>query len=421
MRKTTSWVACPVIIVCLGFAPHAVPQATLSTIHPDAELEGDVDWCSVPYCRLTFVAFDGQTALVPFSEKAFPYDGRIGVNARDASGSWPLTAMVANPDHALEPANSFTPMPLTGPAAVQGDTMLVVGTSKIWRNRDVVYVMKRVAGQWSKQQVLAPQVGPGFTDARIMDVELDDGVALVSVIHERAEPGGSFVSHAQVDVYHRQADGFGWRAIIDPGSWSSLDRDTGYRVAIDGNLALIADPTALSWSGRAFIYERTTRGWLRRKTLEPQAASATGVLFGDTIDIAGNTAVVSAPLQQDDPGQPGAVYVYERSGSVWQQPQILAGTRPAGGSGSIRVNVSVAGDRLVIASDRFMVPDWPLAHLFERRGSAWTVVGRLDSDEWQTSANVSLAGSTVLLGAYIVTHTSPNTNLVYELPPVGTL
>lgn len=421
MHRVTTWMSCSAMIGCLWFAPGAAPQGALPTLNPDAELDSDVVWCNVPHCVGFFLAFDGQTALVPFSESGLSNDDvRIGVNTRDASGNWPLTAMVANPDHALDTPRTFTPMPLNGPAAVQGDTMLVVGTSRIWRHRDVIYVMKRVAGQWMKQQVLAPQFGPEFGDARITDVELDGGTALVSVINEREEPDGSFVSHAQVNVYMRQADGrLSWRAIIDPGSWTRLDPETGYRVAIDGDLALIGDPTALSGTGRAFLYERTSRGWMRRKTLEPIAAATNGIRFGDSVDIDGGTAVVAAPYQQSDSGL-GAVYVYGRSGTVWQQSQVLPGTRP------VSVNsVAVAGDRLVIASDGFMVADAPLAWLFERRASTWTVVGRLggtvEGDVWELSERVSLEGSTVLLGAFRLMVTLPSTNLVYELPPVGTL
>jgi len=86
----------------------------------------------------------------------------------------------------------------------------------------------------------------------------------------------------------------------------------GERVAICGRIAMASIPGDLASGpnefGRVAVFEKTSAGWVRTATLIGTAEA--GGIFGSSLDIEGNQAII---------GGPKAIYLFQRRTSGWVQ------------------------------------------------------------------------------------------------------
>jgi hypothetical protein len=390
-------------------------------LSPQAFLQG-YGGCFGPRCFSYGAALDGDTGLTINTGPS------VSVTQRNSSGQWPLRQVLTNPDFVvpntypkIERALPFPPFGT--PIVLQGDIIFAGGTSKVYNNRDIVYVMKRTSGQWTKHQVLAIPRRAEQPVMTITGLAFDSNMVAVSSMHYREQAGYLESSWPRIDIFVQQPTGlFSRRALIDPIGHSE-QRQVDYRIALDGTLLLIGDPYAFDGAGRAYLYELTSKGWSFRKTFAPPSDASPGN-FGDAVAVNGSTVAISAPDQTVSDNQTGAIYVYNRTGSEWPlwqaviAPEYFADDSDQASDGwQFGRTFALAGDRLVSTVNYY---DWrsPLAYLFERRGSTWAAVATFKSpDGLPYPGGAYLSGSRLLLGAADDAYSQAS--YVFELPEVG--
>lgn len=174
-------------------------------------------------------------------------------------------------------------------------------------------------------------------------------------------------------------------------------------------------------------------------------ASNTGAsdIFGHAVAVSGNTVVVGAPLEDsgttginsipDENGMnAGAAYVFVNNGGTWTQQAYLKGGNTGAGD-RFGISVSISGDTIVIGaagedsstSGVNSTPDESASdagavYVFTRAAGVWSQQAYLKASQPgandQFGGSVSVAGSTVLVGAYGENSSSsgvnstPNTN-----------
>lgn len=106
----------------------------------------------------------------------------------------------------------------------------------------------------------------------------------------------------------------------------------GTSVALDADTILVGAPMNAATSvgayanGAVYAYVRDAGGWTEQAKLT--TAGANGDLFGYSVGLAGDRAVIGAPYATNAQGQ---AYVFVRSGSTWSQQAVL--TTAAGAAG----------------------------------------------------------------------------------------
>ncbi|MBS1788049.1 MAG: putative Ig domain-containing protein [Acidobacteria bacterium] len=196
------------------------------------------------------------------------------------------------------------------------------------------------------------------------------------------------------------------RLLADDGQAYDL---FGYTVALDGNTALVGAPydeVTHTDQGSVYVFVRTDTGWTLQQKLFAQDGEP-GDKFGSAVAISGNTALIGAP--EDDEGtnlEFGSAYVFVRSGTVWTQQQKLS---PNGGLAGALFGSAVALDgntALVGAYLQTITPSFftsGAAYVFVRNGTTWTQQQRLLSNDFQDGDffgfGVALDGDTALVGA----------------------
>ncbi|MDY7091511.1 MAG: IPTL-CTERM sorting domain-containing protein [Acidobacteriota bacterium] len=250
-----------------------------------------------------------------------------------------------------------------------------------------VYAFRRDQGQWSQEaKLVPPSLGPRD--------ELGRAVAIDGSLVAAGAPGDDDRGSSAGAVYVYDLDA---GTAAPPAKVLAADGAVGdglgFALALDGSRLLagapFADPRGLQ-SGAAYVFERQAGAWVQVARLVPSDGTA-GALFGGSIALAGNRAVIGARLEDAalDGGSvanAGAVYVFERQGGAWVEvakltaPDLMAGDE-------LGISVALSGtmdEGRILAGARFAASGGAAragaAYLFEGAGAAWEATLRLAAD-----------------------------------------
>ena len=178
----------------------------------------------------------------------------------------------------------------------------------------------------------------------------------------------------------------------------------GYSVSVDGDTAVIGNPLKNDPNipvGAAYVFVRSSGAWSQQAELTPADA---GSQFGYSVSESGDTAVIGA-LQVISNGYLGAAYVFTRSAGVWSQQAELTAA-DGGPSDDFGVSVSVNGDTAVIGADskRFgQNRPQGAAYVFTRSAGVWSQQAELTAADGvpfdSFGQSVSVSGDTAVIGA----------------------
>ena len=183
---------------------------------------------------------------------------------------------------------------------------------------------------------------------------------------------------------------------LDPGGVADGAR-LGASVALDGELALVGAPGddwAGAGSGAAYLFAWNGFAWdlVARLTASDGAA---GQLFGTSVALSGEHAVIGAPGDDELGPGAGAAYAFQLvAGQGWIESLKLT---PTGGAGAqCGQAVDVAADLLVLGC-----PGSESAQLYRSSTDAWALDAVLQGDAGLSGFGRSIAtdGERVLVGA----------------------
>ena len=166
-------------------------------------------------------------------------------------------------------------------------------------------------------------------------------------------------------------------------------------------------------SGAAYVFVRNGTAWSQQAYLKTSNTGA-GDYFGYSVAVSGDTVVVGA-YGAASPTNPGAAYVFARSGTTWnQQAQLRASNRGI----NFGFSVAISGDTVVVGDhwegsiatgvngnqDDTSAPGSGAAYVFVRSGTTWSQQAYLKAsnsggEDWFGHC-VAVSGDTVVVGAY---------------------
>ncbi len=180
----------------------------------------------------------------------------------------------------------------------------------------------------------------------------------------------------------------------------------GNAVALSGDRALIGaglNDDAGSGSGAAYVFAFDGSTWTEEQKLTASDANAED-LFGASVAISGDHALVGATSDDDGGFNSGAAYVFAFDGSIWAEEQKLTASDADAGD-QFGQSVSLSGDRALVGAigDGDAGSFSGAAYVFAFDGSTWAEEQKLtasDADEFaQFGFSVSLSGDRALVGA----------------------
>lgn len=181
----------------------------------------------------------------------------------------------------------------------------------------------------------------------------------------------------------------------------------GVSVSISGDRALVgahlSDDAGVD-SGSAYVFERDEAGmWVQVAKLTASDAASRD-LFGHSVALSGDQALVGAFLSDEAGVDSGSAYVFERDRTgTWVQVAKLIASDAAAGD-EFGASVALSGDRALVGADTAGV-DSGSVYMFERnRMGTWIQVARLTASDAaagdEFGASVALSGDRALIGAF---------------------
>ncbi len=181
----------------------------------------------------------------------------------------------------------------------------------------------------------------------------------------------------------------------------------GTSVGLSGDYALVGVPRDDNEQGvdvgSLQVFLRTESGWVQHQKLSAGDA-AQGDMFGTTLAVSGDYAIVGAP-RHDDAGQnSGAVYIFRRQGTEWAEQAKLTASDANRGD-YFGISVAIDGATALVGAHRTNEPfaDCGTVYVFERRGENWSETARFNAPDPDSFAyfgfSVGLHADTAIIGA----------------------
>ena len=201
-----------------------------------------------------------------------------------------------------------------------------------------------------------------------------------------------------------------YQAKITAGSNAEANAWFGSVVSIDGDYAIVGadheDAGSLTDSGAAYIFVRNSTSWSRQVRLTAAANGEAEAYFGCSVDISGNYAIVGAHHETvSGMSSTGAAYIFMRSGTSWsRQARITAGS-DAAADDRFGAGVSIYGDYVVVGApcNDDTAQNSGSAYVFQRSGTSWNQVAKLTASDAgfydQFAESVSISGDCVVVGS----------------------
>ncbi len=291
-----------------------------------------------------------------------------------------------------------------GSIALFGETVLV-GARRDDDNGDdsgAAYVFTRSESGWIQQAKLTAADGEaGAEFGRSVALSDDTLIIGAALDDEKGEDSGS--------VYVFTRSGTNWSQLEKLTAADGAEGDVfGISVALDGDTALIGadlDDDKGEDSGSVYVYTRSKGAWTEQAKLTADDAGAVDI-FGVRVAISGDTALIAARRDDDDVNgvDAGSAYVFIRSGTSWtQQAKLTASDAEA--SDLFGFTVAVHGDTGIVTAvmDDDKGVNSGAAYVFTRTGSDWSQQAKLTATDGAAADvfgwSVSLSGNTAMIGA----------------------
>jgi hypothetical protein len=234
--------------------------------------------------------------------------------------------------------------------AVSGDDV-IVGAKSLGEELGVppqgsAYVFTRTGGAWTQQEKLTASegvVGNGFG----FRVGLDGDTAVVGAVTDNGGQGSAYVFTRTGGEWTQEKELTGSEGSAEFGFW----------VALAGDTVVVGDPSD-EGKGAAYVFTRSAGDWPEQKKLTASdgtgkaANPADGDYFGRSVAVSGDTVVVGAQFDDvgpDNTNAQGSAYVFKRTGGNWEEKAHLFASDGTEGD-LFGVSVGISGDTAVVGA-----------------------------------------------------------------------
>jgi FG-GAP repeat len=274
------------------------------------------------------LSVSGDTAVIGAGETLVdsqPSTGAVYVFVRNGT-TWDLQQELKAADGEISDGFGCS-------VALNGDTVVIGAPGRAVAKvpaPGVAYIFVRNSGVWTQQQELSASDGAA-SDFFGGSVAVNADTAVVGAwgkeVGTHLEQGAAYVFVRSGGVWTQQQE------ITENGAAGDL---FGRSVAVGANTALIGAPGKSNPhvnQGAAYVFVRKAAVWTKQQELLA-SNGANHDYFGTAVALSGNTALIGAPNNVHPPNAgEGVAYVFVRSADQWAQQHELKAANGANGNG----------------------------------------------------------------------------------------
>jgi hypothetical protein len=253
-------------------------------------------------------------------------------------------------------------------------------------------------------------------------VSIDGNYAVVGAVGE--DSGGSNSGAAYI---YRRTDTNAWADETKIVASDAAAGDLFGTVDIDGDYVIVGakhESTGLDIFGAAYIFRRTGLNTWDSGTKIVASDREDGDLFGTSVSISGNYAIVGANGEDAGGSGAGAAYIFRRTDTnTWDSGTKIVASDAAAGD-NFGVSVSIDGDYAIVgAKDESSAQG--AAYIFRRTGTnAWADQTKITATDGEASdlfgISVSIDGDYVAIGASLDDDNGSQAGAAYVYRRTGT-
>ena len=259
------------------------------------------------------------------------------------------------------------------------------------------YICKRDGTTWNQQAKIVASDG-AVHDLFGNSVSISGDYAIVGAYYDGDNSGSAY-------IFKRDGTTWSQQAKITASDGAAGDH-FGNSVSILGDYAIVAahwDADNGYHSGSAYIFKRDGSSWNQQAKIVASDGAA-GDLFGNSVSISGDYAIVGAYYDDDRGDESGSAYIFKRDGTTWNQQSKITASDGVAGS-YFGISDSISGEYAIVGA--FGDDDngsWSgSAYIFKRNGTTWSQHAKImasdgEMDDW-FGISVSISGDHVIVGA----------------------
>jgi hypothetical protein len=295
--------------------------------------------------------------------------------------------------------------------AISGD-YAIVGAGSAQGDRDPggsysAHVFKRNDASWTRQTSLSYPGDSAFGVTFGGSVSISGDRVIVGAPNDSLNVNRSDLNSGSAFVYEHNDESWIFQARIRPSDIRRSDNFGGL-VSISGDYVITASDFSGRWGmpyGPVYIFKRDGMAWTEQAKLTTLSLPG-GDLFGNSIAISEDCAIVGAPRGDGNKEGSGLVHLYNREGTNWTRQTEL--TALDGDSFDLfGDSVAISGDYIIVGAtndhDDYMGDEAGSAYVFKRDGEAWTQQAKLTAPDGEVhdhfGRSVSIDGRYVIVGA----------------------
>jgi len=271
-----------------------------------------------------------------------PWDFRAHVYRFDGT-IWAEESTIVIPEaHRWVPNNQTYPVAMT-------DTLLVVGAYRdvSFTSPGSVHLYRYDGLTWTEEAVLQASDGEQ-RDAFGFSVAIEGDVVIIGAPVD--DDNGPLSGSAYIFRYDHDLSLWVEEQKLLPSDGNDLDQ-FGWTVAISSNVAIVGanrDDDNGSFSGSAYVYRYNDRAsaWKPEEKLFP-SDSAAGAVFGSSVAVADDIAVIGAAGANGYSPESGAVYLFQYDKTNWVEQAKLVGSHSET-INSLGIEAAISGDAVIV-------------------------------------------------------------------------
>jgi hypothetical protein len=218
------------------------------------------------------------------------------------------------------------------------DDYLIIGSPYSDSLKGSAYIFRKEGSNWIEEQKLSRS-----------DIYRWFGTA-VSISGDYIIVGASYIIGAAY-IYKREGNTWLEKQKLVPSGEDTLFNYFGISVSISGDYAVVGSPGSISngiYPGAAYVFKQDGINWTEEQKLVT-SDGANRDFFGLSVSISSGYIVVGAPWDGDAGAMSGSAYIFSKSGSNWIEKQKL--TANDGNSADIfGVSVSITENKAIIGA-----------------------------------------------------------------------
>jgi hypothetical protein len=272
-------------------------------------------------------------------------------------------------------------------------TYLLVGAYSKNYNVGTAYVFTRSGSTWTQQaEIPSPTATADLFGLRSAINSTGDLVAICAQGNPGA--GAAYTQSGAVYVYSRSGSTWALQQTLrasDENTYWRFGRSA--RFNSDGTYIIIGAPMSSTGTGNgaAYIFTRSGSTWTQQAKITAADAQVDDY-FGTSVSINSDATYAICGAEYEDTGgnNAGAAYVFTRSGSTWTQQQKIVSSDIQGGDlfgGGVSMNSDAS--YVVVAAigedDDGTFSNPGAVYVFSRSGSTWTEVKKLTASDAQAN------------------------------------